>query len=870
MIIAKKKLKTSKFALLAITALMILVVFSFFTIDRKNLNFWLQNVNEKLMAFDPGFSSPRNLIDTGEDIIRASDNSLKIKSIFINIPKIIFHKFNDNSNDLNHIDITIKFKNLQKILKERKLAIKNGFLNNSSYVNATIKFDQKKYEAEIRLKGNISDHWLSKKRMSLRVRLKNGESILGYNTFSIQKPRARQYPYEQAFQESLISSGNLAAKYNFGNVRFNGENWGVMIIEEEVSKEFLEKQGKKDSIVFKFSDDRKRLKNTSSYHSDYRMSDERLFATLVREKKYLSDIDNRKFYTYILEKRLEKKHPEIYSESHHIRSFIASLFWNNQHTLFNSNSKYYFNPYTLELEPITADQLNFSLYTDQLDEVLEDISLSEVYKQVFSLPMEDSKINRYLASSIELFSDIEKNLNQNHNYFPLDAYKKDVVLKSNINLINKNKNLLYQWLDNVNLKQKALSEQREKTFDSQDGIFPQHLHVRHYDDGQIMLFNLLPQPLKINTISFSGNFIRNRNFIIPGYKKGNYEPYVINTNISGIQDNQILVESTYKNNVRKTVAYPTLVSDGIINPLMNSNFKEFDFIKQLDSNSYEIESGDWVINKPIVISGSLNILPGANLKFSKDAYLIVKGSLTAEGNIESRITFKALADSWKGIYVLNSKDKSSLNHVTISNISALEDNLLNLSGGLTFYQSDIDLRDVKLIDIKAEDAINIVESKFSINSLHIENAYSDGLDSDFSSGTIINSFFNDIGGDAVDFSGSEVLIDNAIIEGVKDKAISAGEASSIKIRDSFFDNVAIGIVSKDGSNVEVLNTKITNYYLHAIMSFYKKGFYSMPSIEIRSCQIDPGNAFVRQSGTNMIIDGAEEPEIYLNVDLLYK
>ena len=302
---------------------------------------------------------------------------------------------------------------------------------------------------------------------------------------------------------------------------------------------------------------------------------------------------------------------------------------------------------------------------------------------------------------------------------------------------------------------------------------------------------------------------------------------------------------------------------------MISTFNKFDFIKQLDSNSYEIERGDWVINKPIVISGNLNILPGTNLKFSKDSYLIVKGSISAEGNVDSRITFKALSDTWKGIYVLNSNDKSSLKHVTISNISALEDNLLNLSGGLTFYQSNIDLRDVRLIDIYAEDAINIVESSFSINSLSIENAYSDGLDSDFSSGTVINSSFNGIGGDALDFSGSEVLIDNTNIEGVKDKAISAGESSSINIRDSFLDNVAIGIVSKDGSDVEVFNTKITNYYLHAIMSFYKKGFYSMPSIEIRSCQIDPGNAFVRQSGTNMLVDGTEEPEINLNVELLY-
>ena len=869
MIIAKKKLNNAKVVFLIITAFTFFVVLSYFTIDRKDFNLWLNNVNEELMAYDPGFSSVRNLIENDEGIISVIDNSLKIKSIIINIPKIISHKFKDNSNDLKHIDITIKFKNLQKVLNERKLAIKNGFLNNSSYVNATIKFDQKKYKAEIRLKGNIADHWLSARRMSLRVRLKNGESILGYNTFSIQKPRARQYPYEQAFQELLISGGNLASKYNFGNVRFNGENWGVMIIEEEVSKEFLEKQGKKDSIVFKFSDDRKRLKNTSSYHSDYRISDERLFATLVRQKKYLSDIDNRKFYTYILEKRLKTKHPEIYSESHHMKSFIASLFWNNQHTLFNSNSKYYFNPYTLELEPITADQLNFSLYTDQLDEVLEGISLSEVYKQVFSLSMGDYKKNKYLATTIELFNDIEKYINHNNSYFPLDVYKKDITLKNNINLVNNNKNVLYEWLDNINLKQEVLPKQREKTFDSHESIFPQHLHVRHYDDGKIMLFNLLPKPLKINTISFSGNFLRNKNFIIPSYKKGNYEPYVINTNISGIQDNQILVESTYNNNTRKTVAYPTLVSDGIINPLIISTFNKFDFIKQLDSNSYEIESGDWVINKPIVISGNLNILPGTNLKFSKDSYLIVKGSLSAEGNVDSRITFKALSDSWKGIYVLNSNDKSSLKHVTISNISALEDNLLNLSGGLTFYQSNIDLRDVRLIDIYAEDAINIVESSFSINSLNIENAYSDGLDSDFSSGTVINSFFNDIGGDALDFSGSEVLIDNTYIERVKDKAISAGEASSIKIRDSFLDNVAIGIASKDGSYVEVFNTKITNYYLHAIMSFYKKGFYSMPSIEVRSCQIDPGNAFMRQSGTNMFVDGAEQPEINLNVELLY-
>ena len=76
-----------------------------------------------------------------------------------------------------------------------------------------------------------------------------------------------------------------------------------------------------------------------------------------------------------MEERLKEKHAEIYSTSHHMKSFIASLLWNNQHTLHNSNSKYYFNPYTLQLEPITADQLYFSLYADQLGLVLDNIPI---------------------------------------------------------------------------------------------------------------------------------------------------------------------------------------------------------------------------------------------------------------------------------------------------------------------------------------------------------------------------------------------------------------------------------------------------------------------------------------------------------------
>jgi hypothetical protein len=864
------KKRESNITIYIVIATVVMTVIAYFALNKKNIVLSLHNESEYLMSHNPGFSFPRNLIDTGEYYSRAGSTSLKLKSIVSNLPKIIAYKLKGNDNELENIDVSIKFLNLKSILKDRKIAVNSGYLSDPSYVNATIEYDQKTYKAKIRLKGNIADHWMSEHRMSLRVRLESGESILGFNTFSIQKPRARQYPYEQAFQEALRDGGNLAAKYKFSNISVNGKNWGVMILEEEVSKEFLEKQRAKDSIVFRFSDDKKRLKHYSDYHSDYRISDEKLFATIVRQKKYLKDIENRKKYTYILEERLKEKHAEIYSTSHHMKSFIASLLWNNQHTLYNSNSKYYFNPYTLQLEPITADQLNFSLYADQLGLVLDNIPINEVYRQVISLPMDDHDKDKYLADTIELFSNTEKKINQYHKYFPLDKYKKDIVLIDNINFINRNKDIFYEWIDNYEIKQKDEIGGKDILFSTQDTIFPQHLHVRHYNDGKILLFNLLPEKVKINRISFDGNTTRHRNFIIPGYIEGNYEPYVVRTDITGIQDNKIIIDSTYKDNVSSTIAYPTLIQHGISNPLLLNTAHEFDFINQLDNKVYEIESGDWIVNKPIIIEGNLHILPGVNLKLHRDAYIIVKGSITAIGDRSNLVTLKAVSDTWKGIYVLNADKKSQFKNVNISNVSALEDGLLKLTGGITFYMSDVDFENVKISNVKAEDALNIVESKFSLNSVYIKNTVSDGLDSDFSKGIVLNSEFSDIGGDALDISGSNVSINQAKASNVKDKAISAGEKSMLTVRDSNFNNIGVGVASKDGSSVVVSGTEILNYKLYGAMSYLKKDFYDMPSLTISNSIVSDGRAYIRQKGTSMTVDDISIPETKISVEELYK
>jgi len=190
---------------------------------------------------------------------------------------------------------------------------------------------------------------------------------------------------------------------------------------------------------------------------------------------------------------------------------------------------------------------------------------------------------------------------------------------------------------------------------------------------------------------------------------------------------------------------------------------------------------------------------------------------------------------------------------------------------VTFYRADVNIENTLIDNVTAEDAINIVESDYKIKNLKVTNTISDALDSDFSNGKIEYSNFMDIGGDALDFSGSTVAINNVKVLRAGDKGVSAGEESFINIESSYFENIGIGVTSKDSSKVVVNNTSIKNPVLFGVMSFVKKDFYSQqPRVQVNNCVIDPPLSYMRQTGTYMTVDGKEVTQQDFNVDELYK
>ncbi|MBT4764718.1 hypothetical protein HOO14_06950 [bacterium] len=546
--------------------------------------------------------------------------------------------------------------------------------------------------------------------------------------------------------------------------------------------------------------------------------------------------------------------------------------WNENHVLRNSNSRYYFNPYSLKLEPITTDQGFWHPLQDSNDQFFIGNKSFSHYLDILS-----DKFYSNLSLNIKNVStvvyDIEKYLLYSQSFFPLDK-EKDVrtVLKNMKKIFEDQDRYLLAPMKKAHSNRTKMNDKKNALYlptKQQASYFMDHMHIRHYTDGTMEFYNLIPDDVTIKNIIFNGKSIINNEIVVPSYLS-DPEPTVIKTSYIGIQDDMFTINTKYQGFDRFTKNGITLVLDGIENPLLLNTVHEFDFINKLDDKVYEIKDGKWIVDKPIIVEGDLHISPGTNLQFSKDAYIIVKGALTAIGGVDNPITLKAISDSWKGIYVLNSSKKSHMKNINISNISALEDELLKLTGGITFYKSNVDFDNIRINDVKAEDAINIVESSFSLNSVFINNTVSDGLDSDFSKGDIMDSEFSHIGGDALDFSGSNVSIRRTQATNVKDKAVSAGEKSILNIKDSNFDTIGVGVASKDGSSVTITDTKISNYKLYAAMSYLKKDFYDMPSINLNNCLVSEGNAYIRQKGTSMIVDNHNIPESEVSVKKLYK
>jgi hypothetical protein len=309
--------------------------------------------------------------------------------------------------------------------------------------------------------------------------------------------------------------------------------------------------------------------------------------------------------------------------------------------------------------------------------------------------------------------------------------------------------------------------------------------------------------------------------------------------------------------------------------------KKYSFFK-FEKKKIIIKRGIWNLEDQIVIPKNYELIiqPGTQLIFTNESQIISFSPIIAVGEKENPIILKTNFDGnlneyrqgdtnknfGFGISVIQAKKKSILKHVIVDKLSApsITSNQ-SVSGAINFYESDVEISNSKFSNnLRGDDYINIIRSKFLLSDNIFENTNGDSVDIDFSNGTIKNSLFNKSLNDAIDFSGSSVNLLNVKIINAGDKAISAGEESKLFINDMLILNSKMGLVSKDRSKLFANNVHISETDI-AISAYIKKSEYGPAFIEAKNVIINNSKLnYYKQSKSAMTVNGNLIPNINCN------
>ena len=866
------------------------IFFSLFTVTiilliRTNKTVLIESLYEELMTVLPGISSLGNLVDESGEGSQGISRKKKFIELIKYLPKsniLSFNQTNNKEEELPELNIFIPYNSLKLIQKDRVKAIKKGFLFNPSTVNGSLWFKGEKFKIKLRLKGDLPTHWKADKRYSLRIKLNKDKSnsrksILGMKVFSIHKLRARAYPYEYVFQD-LIKEFNLpSVSHKIVKVKINGTDWGKMDMQEHWGIEMLEKNKLKESLILRFGTSYERdYAYDAGYQipvSKYWLGNPRLSASLSGlSTKNLTDAQ-KKQYQYILTSLKETNYyKKLFDDQKLLELEEILKIWGNFHPIHAENSRYYFNPYTLKLEPLVHDQGSFrDITSSQLNTIYS-------YTDGFIKPNKNDIYNNYKLKDkvVKKLSDLSPYY-LSQRFFPGDK-------KLNID-IPKNNNIKFKkYQNNIQTINSNFIPQRAQTSlncsrNNKDIFTKKFPTLKAYLKGDKLHLNKL----------ICGDFIIEYALICN--RKFELNESLVNKDIFINKPEIINIDLDLKNKINCKNDKPSLsyrfnnekkfieikkfdFNTNLENPLILENIPSF--IKEKTPNNFYIEKGNWNISEPIFIKGRLIIEKGTKLIFNNDTYLIIKGDLIVNGTNNQPIIMTSLAkEKWKGIHLYNEKlnnNKSIINFLKVEKTKPTQIGILNLTGGVNIYNKNITINGLEINDSIAEDSLNIINSNIDINNLNIKNSISDAFDCDFCTGSVKNLNFSNIGGDGLDISGSLIKGNIQSALNVNDKVVSVGEKSVINIDINNVFNSYVAVAVKDSSFAKA---KIKNVQTNGpiAMTYIKKDFYEGPTKAIINYENKdlnyPIQSFKAENGTSLIVNNKKIKTKFIDVEKLY-
>jgi len=731
-------------------------------------------------------------------------------------------------------------KSLQKIKRKRQDALGVGILISADddWVKGDINMDGERLPIELRLKGDYLDH-LKADKWSFRIKVKDPKAWNRLKTFSIQNPATREFLKEWVFHQFLHAEDVLSPRYDFMQVHLNNKSLGIYAYEEHFDKQLPEYLHRREGPIVRFTEDAfwlnaKRRKDvlgnihgTTTFIDGFEVADIEAFKSGKTAKSPVLRKQFEQAHTLMQQYKYGTQSPEQIFDLPLMAKYYAIVdICKAYHGLVWHNFRFYFNPLTTRLEPIGFDgfganmanwrgkpfighyeartKANDNMLFESLFKHPEFVRLYVQYLYTFT----DKVYLEQFMAAIEMGLNERKKLLQQefeaYTYNTSDLLKHATKLRATITPFeehslmarkaNTNEQVQLANMHNLPLQVIGFGSATQLS----DSL-SQVLWLATQQPKTVPVYTTIAMPKNVTHVYFA----------LPGIDKLYKSSIKIWSAAASQTPLQRLLSAT------KSLELPDafIVTDSVI----------------------QCKFGKYTINENICIPKgySVHIQAGTTLNFIKKAKFISYSPLYMYGTAENPIQVTSSDQSANGFTIIQASRPSKLRYVQFDNLNTLSYEGWQLTGAVTFYESEVYIDHCTFTQNHCEDALNLVRCVFDLQNSMVSKTYGDGFDGDFCEGRVKDCRFVATGNDALDFSGSVINIDNCQIVAAGDKGVSVGEESTVHIKNLTIHDSPLAVASKDLSKLSIDTIAMVNC-VQGFVAFQKKPEYGGSSIKVKA------------------------------------
>ncbi len=731
------------------------------------------------------------------------------------------------------LKIDVKFQDLQKLVYDRAKALEYQVIlaDSLSIVNASITYGEEILPAKLRLKGDWTSDNLQGDKWSFRLKLRGDNTLFGMKQFSLQHPRVRNYIYEWLFHKMLEKEEIIPLRYIFVHLSLNGKDLGIYALEEHFEKRLIEYNRNREGLILKFDENPRWMAVRNVWPQASQLGLSSMFSASVDVFKSKTVMQDSVLYRQFLlaSSLLERfrtgdlKAAEVFDIKKMAAYFAIVDLMGAQHALSWHNLRFYYNPINSRLEPIGFDG-DAGATTACLNGLMKSNGFATNPFQ--DLVLGDQTIFREYVACLEKLANPD--------------YLAD-FLAENKEELTENLGIIYSEYPNFSYSANTLYSNQKTIQQSLDPVKGLHAYIDRISNSTLTLLigNTQAWPIEVNSLSCPDGrtIVPEKDVILESHNPSspisfsriNFqlpEEILINDSLT----TQLALQySVLGSSVAKTTgvfSWPLVENDIIQNDLMRQapNISAFDFLSLSQSaKTITIKPGNWRISNDVIIPPGYRVLctGGTTLSLERKAKILSYSPLFFAGDKNAKIVVRSNDSTGQGLIVLETSERSLLEHVIFENLMSPVHGGWSLTGALTFFKADVSFDACVFRANRSEDFVNIVRSDFSMMDCLLTGISSDAIDGDFCTGQMTNVAVVDVGNDAFDVSGSNVVITGLSVTRAGDKGISVGENSLVKASDVEINNSEIGLAVKDLSRLELAGIELTDTRVGFVL-FQKK------------------------------------------------